>query len=61
MASPVDIIGIVGCYDIVTLSLVMTACWDGPRWYGTLYVYGYGRVPIYMVLGMAPLGMVPSL
>ena len=49
------------CYDIVALSLVMTACWDGPRWYGTLYVYGYGRVSIYMVVGIFPLGLVPSL
>ena len=56
MASPIDIIGIVGFYDIVALSLVMTACWDGPRWYGTLCVYGYGRVPIYMAVGSVPLG-----
>ena len=56
MASPVVIIGIVDCCDIVALSLVMTAYWDFSPVVRTLRVYGYGRVSIYMVMGFFPLG-----
>ena len=46
VASPVDIIGIVGCYDIIALSLVMTACWD---------LSPVGMAPfMYMVTGESP-------
>ena len=54
MASPVDIIGIVDCYDIVALSLVMTAYWDFSPVVRTLHVYGYGRVPYTWLWDFSP-------
>lgn len=34
--------------------------WDCPRWFCTLYVYGYGRVPIYMAVGIcSPWDLLP--
>ena len=59
MASPVDIIGIVGCYDIVILSLVMTAYWDVPLWYGTLMYMVTGEFPYAWIWDWIPWDVPP--
>ena len=54
MASTVDIVALLICYDIAVLSLVMTACLGLSRRLCVVCVYGYGRVSICMAAGSVP-------
>ena len=46
---------------IVPVGIVPFDHWDSPRWHNALRVYGYGRVPLYIVVGSIPFDCVVAI